>query len=194
MPWIPGKALILNISIFLDSFQAHKNIDQDISANWANTKVRLSLIWSSITFGIKANWQRLYWANSCVLQINWTCHWRLGSGSVKARICQWRPYCLGTLICSGKRQRLMQKLMLITQLVFDSLTVIMWVFPIFLALNAKEEYVFVNLLCFALIGYALRLVLDSLFDLHRYNGGDVRDFTSSEWYISDMKPCRGPSL
>ena len=106
MPWIPGKALILNISIFLDSFQAHKNIDQDISANWANTKVRLSLIRSSITFGIKANWQRLYWANSCVLQINWTCHWRLGSGSVKARICQWRPYCLGTLICSGKRQRL----------------------------------------------------------------------------------------
>ena len=39
---------------------------------------------------------------------------------------------------------------------------------------------FVNLLCFALIGYTLRLVLDSLFDLHRYNGGDVRDFTSSE--------------
>ena len=75
--------------------------------------------------------------------------------------------------------------MLITQLVFDSLTVIMLYiecefFPIFLALNAKEEYVFVNLLCFALIGYALRLVLDSLFDLHRYNGGDVRDFTSGE--------------
>ena len=200
MPWIPGKALILNISIFLDSFQAHKNIDQDISANWANTKVRLSLIWSSITFGIKANWQRLYWANSCVLQINWTCHWRLGSGSVKARICQWRPYCLDTLICSDKRQRLR-----LSEINADHTTCLcfphcdnvihrMWVFPIFLALNAKEEYVFVNLLCFALIGYALRLVLDSLFDLHRYNGGDVRDFTSSEWYISDMKPCRGPSL
>ena len=53
-------------------------------------------------------------------------------------------------------------------------------FSIFLALIAKEEYVFVNLLCFALIGYTLRLVLDSLFDLHRHIGGDVRDFTSSE--------------
>ena len=39
---------------------------------------------------------------------------------------------------------------------------------------------FVNLPCFALIGYTLRLVLDSLFDLHRHIGGDVRDFTSSE--------------
>ena len=72
----------------------------------------------------------------------------------------------------------------ITQLVFFSLTVIMLYMEcefvqIFLALNAKEEYVFENLLCFALIGYALRLVLDSLFDFHRYNGGDVRDFTSS---------------
>ena len=61
--------------------------------------------------------------------------------------------------------------MLIAQLVLVFLTVKMLyikceLFPIFLPLNAKEEYVFVNHFCVALIGYALLTCVINLCWIH----------------------------